>query len=532
MKDINISIEELSIGSKRILTASEIKIANGMHYGIIGKNGEGKTTILKFINDNEQLTDVGKFYVCQETIVHDTDTVFNTILESNTKLYTLHILMQELQQTIASYSGDDLDQTLFDKYTQTEEGLFVLGYEKECAIIRRILVGLGFPQQSHCQPTNTFSGGWRMRIALACALYRSPDLLLLDEPTNHLDLEANIWLNDFLKDYSKTLIIVSHDVDLLENVCTHMVHLENQTLSYYRGGYYKYKKAYDAKIRELTKTATDITKKVKEMRKSGKQKKELEAFLKKNPVPFIPYNKNIIIDFGKVPSNYKNLITLESVSFVFNPCHTDEHIVLDNIDISISTKTRISLVGKNGSGKSTLMKLLHGRLSPTSQYQTDFTKVSIDSRIKIGYLDQHTHEYLPCNKTPIDYLMGISSEISAPGKNITSEEARSCLGKIGLESITHNLNISQLSGGQKVRIVLAELQMKNVHLLLLDEPTNNLDLPIIEALKDGINSFDGGVVLISHNIDLIVDTKCDIYELINHKCIKTSFDEYCKKIIG
>lgn len=518
MKDVNILIDGLSVGSKKLLDKTEFIIAEGHKYGFIGKNGLGKTTVINHLFNHETLKDVYKYMVNQEIESSDTKTAFQTVLESNTELLELHTKSLELENKIGdegSIPDVNIDDKLYDEYNLINEKLHILGFEREQALIRKILHGLGFEHDRQDITINNFSGGWRMRLALACALYRAPDLLLLDEPTNHLDLEANIWLIDYLKSYKKTIIVISHDIDFLDNVCNWIIHLENFKLNYYKGGFYKFKKAYDKQIKENMKEVEKIEKKIKELKKNSKNKNEMENYIKKNPLPFIPYDKNIIIDFGEVPSNYNNLITLDNVSFSYG-----ENEILRNLDFSVSTKTRITLVGKNGSGKSTLMKLLAG------EQKSNHGNLTLDERVKISYFNQHTFEYLPEDITPVEYLLKKFSK-----DELKEDVVRSYLGRIGLDGKIHKIRIGDLSGGQKVRVALVELQLLKPDLLLLDEPTNHMDLYTIEALKKAINEFEGGVVIISHNIDLITDTNCEIYEMTDKKCVKTTFEDYTQKIL-
>ena len=505
-------IVNLQINGKDLLKDSELIISSGAKYGIIGANGVGKTTLLNYIgNRNHQdLNKISTIYMVNQEVSSSEISIFNKVLESNTEIIKRVLRIAEIENK--EDSSDDENEELI----RLENELNDLEYSKQESEIKKILFGLGFSNEQFNQPISMFSGGWRMRIALACALYRKPSLLLLDEPTNHLDLEANIWLIEYLKSYKNTIIVISHDIEFLDEVCTNIIHFENQKLNYYKGGYYKFKRQYDQEIKEKQKIIDKIEKQIKNMKSSGKKKNEIEEYIKKNPLPHMPHYKRIHIDFGSVNynDNDNNLIILNNISFSYG-----DKKILENIDLGINYKTRITFVGKNGSGKSTLMKIICGELIPTSG------EINKDDHIRISYFNQHTFEYLPLDKTPLEYLTEKFPKIDEP-------TIRSYLGKIGLEGSKHKVPMQNLSGGQKVRVSFVELQLNNPHVIVLDEPTNHLDLQTIEALKDSINMFDGAIIITSHNIDLIEDTDCQVYEISDRNCGRIEFSDYCVKILN
>ena len=249
----------LQAGGKELLKDTNVTITNGKKYGIIGKNGTGKTTLLNYINSrkNPELLKLKDIYMVNQEIPSSEKTIYEVVLDSNIEINELLKKKLFLDKEL---ENEDIDEEKLDELNnqimEVEKNLLELEYDKQESTIKKILCGLGF--DNFDSKVNQYSGGWRMRIALACALYRKPSLLLLDEPTNHLDLEANIWLIEYLKDYKNTIIMISHDIEFLDEVCTNIIHLENLKLSYYNGGYSKFKRQYDLEIKEKTKNLDKI----------------------------------------------------------------------------------------------------------------------------------------------------------------------------------------------------------------------------------------------------------------------------------
>ncbi len=515
MQDLSIHIPVLQHDKKVLLDNVDCIISNGHKYGLIGLNGTGKTSLLNYIMKSKELKDVDKHMVNQESPISDTLTVYNTVLQSNTKLFNILQRIEELE-ILMEQDVDSENEKLNDEYYLLQDKLDELDFNRENSKIRKILHGLGFINEQQDLPNSSFSGGWRMRIALACALYREPTLLLLDEPTNHLDLEANIWLIDYLSKYQKTIIVISHNIEFLNEICTDIIHLENMKLNYYKGNYSKFKKAYDQKLTEMTKTIEKEEKKIMEWKKSGKKtKKDIDEYLKKTPLPILPKPYFVRINFTNIPEDDTNLIEVSDVSFSYN----ENKKILDNVSLGLNTNSRYTIVGKNGVGKSTMMKIIMKELIPTSGF------VKMNEHINVGYFHQHTTEQLPGELTPVEYLMGLD-------KKLNEQNIREYLGRIALEGTHHKKKISELSGGQKVRLCLCELQIRQPDVLLLDEPTNHLDIYSIEALIEAINNFNGAVLIISHDSNLINETNCQVLELDNYKLNKTTYDEYVDKIIN
>jgi ATPase subunit of ABC transporter with duplicated ATPase domains len=386
--------------------------------------------------------------------------------------------------------------------------------EKDEALVKTILHGLGF---SHEQFSNTyymFSGGWRTRISLARALYMKPRILFLDEPTNHLDMEAIFWLQNYLLTFSGILIFVSHNIRFLHNLSTYIIHIHQSNLKTFKGNYYRFRKQLEEDLKKQTKDWDKLQKEYKNLRSKGKSKEAAELEKKKIAEGLIRPEKpyKIVMDFSgsdRVKSPY---IQIQNVSFQYK-----EGLpwLLENIQMNIEEKTRISIVGKNGCGKSTFIKLLKGDIQPKKG------NILRNENVVVSYFNQHSVEQLPEEQSPLEYLKNQYPELS-------DQELRQYLGKISLESTHHIKPIKILSGGQKMRIVFSEICIKKPHILLLDEPTNHLDIETIECLIDSLSRYEGSVIIISHDVALIEDTECKVYHLEKGslKLLKRGMDEY------
>ncbi|AYV78352.1 MAG: uncharacterized protein Edafosvirus10_27 [Edafosvirus sp.] len=511
LKNINVQVP-----NKTLIHNSDLIISNKHKYGLIGRNGSGKTTLLKFIKDRKFIIpkgepdipkDISIYYVQQEIEVSSTKTVLQTILESNIERQKLIEKQEELEKLL------EKNMKYLKQYEDISNQLNLM--ERDESHIKKMLNGLGFTKEQYDWTTDKFSGGWRMRISLACALYMKPDLLLLDEPTNHLDLNATIWLTNHLsKSTDNTLIVISHNIDFLDEICTDIIHLEDQQLSYYKGNYTNFKASYQLKLSAIENEWTKLQKKIKEWKKKGKTKEEIEELMKKNNVrqPLKPYI--VKMKFKEVSDLGNKIIDLKNITFGYN-----EKTLLDQINFSVELKSRITIVGYNGVGKSTFLKLLAGE-----EIEPDNGDIYKDTRLRIGYYHQHASDKLPQDKTPVEYLASLNPDF-------TMQEIRASLGTIGLEGNLHNKTINTFSGGQKARVMIAALYATAPHIILFDEPTNHLDIETIEALITAINNFNGGIIIVTHDINLIEKTNCTLYEIKNEKIMKIDYDVYKDRIL-
>ena len=529
---ISINNFSLSVSGKSLFQDSPLIVSPGNIYGLIGKNGCGKSSLLKQLSLTNLFADnkIRVLYVEQELDVSDKNPV-DIIFSSNSKLAYITEQIDMIEKEIKYlqdkeepiYEDDLLLENLMNKYQEFQNQIIGFNKEAEIGKIKSILHGLGFTHDSMEQSCTIFSGGWRMRISLARALYLEPDLLLLDEPTNHLDLEAIIWLGNYMESWKGIAIIVSHNIGFLNETCSQIMNIENLKLVTYRGNYTMFKKSLEQKQKNQTKTYDTYEKKLKEFKKNNSSKNAVNEFIKKHQVPKPEKMYNVKINF-QITNVFKSIvIKLEDIYFSYG-----EKEILNSVDLGIDMNTRATLVGLNGSGKSTLMKLISGEIKPSSG------TVWTQNNLRIGYYNQHFEEQLPMNKSPIEYLIErIPDNLIEDNREIT---VRSYLGNIKLESSAHNKKINELSGGQKARVALVKLIFQQPHILLLDEPTNHLDIETVEALIKCLKNFNGGILLITHEPELINSLESELWVMDKNtkqilKYLK-SYDNYCKEIIN
>ena len=513
----------VSINSKKLFDDSELVLAPGNIYGLIGKNGCGKTTLLKMISSrnlpvNEKILIL---YVEQEIEESEKNPV-EILTESNGTFFKQQLRIKEIEEIMEREDFTDMEDSdeIMEEYEKLEELMRTIVPEVEESKIRKILKGLGFTDEMMEQKSNLFSGGWKMRISLAKALYIEPDLLLLDEPTNHLDLEAVIWLGNYLETVfpqkNKMALVVSHNVGFLNQVSTHTLNIEKGKLVTYRGNYSSYKFNFDKKVRHDEKEWEKLMKK-----KKGKSKKEFEEIVKNSGLvePDRPYNVNVT--FPEISQFRNNVISIDDLKFSY-----DDKEIFNGISFGMDMESRVTLIGKNGIGKSTLLKLIVGEIEPKEGI------VIKQNGLRVGYYHQHFENFLPKDKTPIEYL-----EDSVPEdmvKDNKMQTVRRYLGSIKLESNAHNSLIQNLSGGQKARVALVGLMFQKPHFILFDEPTNHLDIETIEALIEGLKSYEGGLMVITHESELITNLDSQLW-IVKDKKIEfynNTFEEYCDMLLS
>ena len=479
-------------------------------------------------------------YVEQEVVADDTPAV-EAVLRADQKRWDL---LEEEKKLMTDIDGGDEDMGKIERLQVVTEELTAMGADSADAKARRILFGLGFDMDMQTKPTKMFSGGWRMRISLARALFVEPTLLMLDEPTNHLDLNAVIWLDDYLQRWKKTLLVVSHDQDFLNSVCQEMLHIEDLKLVSYKGDYDAFKRVQATKFKEQVKAWEKQEKRLRELKRSGQSKAKATEAVKRNnkrePGARNQKMKNDAIAAGRESAEQQELIkrpreytvTLEfaEVADIGRPVMSVERthfrygpktpVIFDEIDFGIDMDSRICVVGPNGAGKSTLLKLLTGEINPTRG------EVRRNPRLRMGIYNQHFVDRLPMDKTPVEHLRDRFQDLDY-------QSARNRLGRYGLEGHAHEVVMRDLSGGQKARVVFVDLSLQRPHVLLLDEPTNNLDIETIDALVDAINEFNGGIVVVTHDQRLIEQCDCSLWVVEKRGVTKweAGFEDYKETLL-
>jgi len=513
-KDVKIGGFTLTAYGKPLIQDTLIELTIGRRYGLIGSNGSGKSTFLKCLAFREvPIPDhIDLHYLAEEAPPSETTAIDYLLNHARAELARLENEVEELLT-------EDPECAILEDLYQKIEDLDPNNLEQRAA---KILSGLGFQNAELSKKTKDMSGGWRMRVALGLCLFIRPMLLLLDEPTNHLDLEACVWLEKYLSKYPYCIVVVSHSQDFLNGVCTNIIDITPmKTLVGYTGNYDQYvktKRENEVNQMKRYKKEQDDIKHLKTfiascgtysnlVKQAKSKQKILDKMYAAGLTPKVPKEHCFSFKFSECEKLQPPIMTFHDVAFSYSGKRKD--FLYENLEIGCTQDSRIALVGPNGAGKSTLLKLICGDLSPTVGY------IKKHLHLSIGRYHQHSTDQLDNNMTVLDFF---ESYFSRKGVKKEVEEWRKHIGRYGITGSDQKTKIGLLSDGIKSRIVFAMLATDRPNFLLLDEPTNHLDMQCIDALAEAIKTFDGGMILVSHDFRLIDQVAKEIW-VCDHKTI-------------
>lgn len=492
---LNLNGITVRLGGRTILDRATASLPPKSRVGLIGRNGAGKTTLMKVMigqldpDDGSvempRKTRIG--YIAQEAPAGDA-TPFETVLAADTERATL------LHDSETCENPDILGEI--------HERLIAIDAYTAPARASRILVGLGFDEDMQGRPLDSFSGGWKMRVALAALLFSEPDLLLLDEPSNHLDLEATLWLENFLKSYPAMMVVISHERDLLNNVVDNILHLEGGQTTLYAGGYDAFERQRAERAAQLAaaKAAQDaqraklqdyIARNSARASTAKQAQSRAKALARMQPVMAMIEDPSLSFDFPSPDELKPPLVTLDMASVGYAPGKP----VLERLNLRLDPDDRIALLGRNGNGKTTLARLLAAQLPAMEG------AINASGKMRVGYFTQYQVEELDGGDTPLEHM-------TRQMKGATPGAVRGQLGRFGFSGAKATTQVAKLSGGERARLALALITRDAPHMLILDEPTNHLDVDAREALVQALNAYDGAVVIVSHDrhmIELVAD---------------------------
>jgi ATP-binding cassette subfamily F protein 3 len=508
------------IGGRLILDHASFAIPTGAKVGLVGRNGAGKTTLFRIV--------LGEVSPESGTVALPRNMRIGTVAQeapSGPERLVDVVLAADTERTALLAEAETADGF---RRAEIETRLMDIGAHSAPARAAAILHGLGFDAEAQARPCSDFSGGWRMRVALAAVLFAEPDLLLLDEPTNYLDLEGTLWLYDYLGRYPHTVVIISHDRDLLDTCVDHILHLDRAKLTIYRGGYSSFARQFAEKRELSAKLAAKQDAERKHLQafvdrfrakasKARQAQSRLKRLAKLEPVTTLVEDDVLPFDLpGPERAMAPPLVAVEGGAAGYG-----DRTVLDRLNLTILPDDRIALLGSNGNGKSTFCKLIGGRMAPLKG------EIRTSSKMEVAYFAQHQLDELNPNGTAVDHIAARMPD--APVAKIRARAAR-----LGFGNAKADTPVSALSGGEKARLLMGLAAFNGPHLLILDEPTNHLDIDSRAALMEAINDYTGAVILVSHD-RFLIEACADRLWLVGNGTVKPfdgDMDDYRQLVLS
>ncbi len=482
---LNFSNITVRLGGTVILDGATAALPPGARVGMIGRNGAGKSTLMKAIagllEPDDGSVDMPRGarlgYIAQEAPA-GSETPLDTVLAADTERAALLA------------EAETADEP--DRIGEIHERLNMIEAHSAPARAAKILIGLGFDEEAQQQPMDSFSGGWRMRVALAALLFSQPELLLLDEPSNHLDLEATLWLENFLTSYQATILVISHERDLLNNVVDHILHLQGGKTTLYPGGYDAFEKqraerqaqmaaSREKQLAQREKLQAFVDRWGAKAHSAKQAQSRVKALSRMEPIAAAIEDPSLSFHFPSPAELKPPLITLDDAAVGYG-----DNIILSGLNLRLDPDDRTALLGRNGNGKTTLARLLASQLDPKAG------AMNKSGKLTVGYFTQYQVEELDPTDTPLEHMTRLMKD-AKPGA------VRAQLGRFGFSGDKATMKVGKLSGGERARLALALITRDAPHLLILDEPTNHLDVDAREALVHALNEYSGAVIMVSHD---------------------------------
>ncbi|GAB5481081.1 MAG: ABC-F family ATP-binding cassette domain-containing protein [Parasphingorhabdus sp.] len=482
---LNFSNITVRLGGTVILDGATAALPPGARVGMIGRNGAGKSTLMKVVagllEPDDGSVDMPKGarlgYIAQEAPA-GSETPLDTVLAAD---------MERADLLAEAETADDPH-----RIAEIHERLNMIEAHSAPARAAKILIGLGFDEEAQQQPMDSFSGGWRMRVALAALLFSQPELLLLDEPSNHLDLEATLWLENFLTSYQATILVISHERDLLNNVVDHILHLQGGKTTLYPGGYDAFEKqraerqaqmaaSREKQLAQREKLQAFVDRWGAKAHSAKQAQSRVKALSRMEPIAAAIEDPSLSFHFPSPAELKPPLITLDDAAVGYG-----DNIILSGLNLRLDPDDRTALLGRNGNGKTTLARLLASQLDPKAG------AMNKSGKLTVGYFTQYQVEELDPTDTPLEHMTRLMKD-AKPGA------VRAQLGRFGFSGDKATMKVGKLSGGERARLALALITRDAPHLLILDEPTNHLDVDAREALVHALNEYSGAVIMVSHD---------------------------------